>query len=62
MITIETDKVVIYNGQEFKVSNGGDFSETDLVNIYKADDPEKNPIYALQAYFVHTGTIFTEES
>lgn len=58
---IETDKIVIYNGQEFKVLEGGDFLETELVSIYSADDVNKNPLYALQANFIITGKNFGEE-
>lgn len=58
---IETDKIVIYNNQEFKVLEGGDFLETELVPIYHANDVNKNPLYALQAYFIVTGKNFGDE-
>jgi hypothetical protein len=49
MLTIETDRIIIYNNEEFKVCEGGDFAETELVTVYRSDDPLKNPLYALQA-------------
>lgn len=61
MLIIETDKIIIYNNQEFKVLEGGEFIETDLVPIYFSDDLEKKPMYALQAYWIMNNKNFGEE-
>jgi len=61
MLFIETDRLVVYDNQDFKVSEGGEFMETDLIPIYLASDPEKKPIYALQAYWILNHINFGEE-
>jgi hypothetical protein len=61
MLTIETDRIVIYNNQEFKVLEGGEFAETELIPIYLSDDPEKKSMYALQAYWILNNKNFGEE-
>lgn len=61
MINIETDKVVFYNNQKFKVLEGEEFMENELVPVYATDDLEKKPVYAFQAYWILTNKNFGEE-
>jgi len=61
MVHIEDDAIVIYAGSEFRVLRGGDFEDQELVEVYKADDPNKLGMFALQAYWISTGKNFGEE-
>lgn len=55
MQRIEADHTVIYNGVEMKVLKSGDYEDSDLVEIYNSNDPNKTPIYAFQANWIITG-------
>ncbi len=59
MLVIESDTPV--PGQEhFKVINGGEYAEIDLVEVYHADDESKQSICSFQAHYIAYGRHYGE--
>jgi hypothetical protein len=62
MLQINTDTEVATGGVVYKVIQGGDFEEADLVEVYRSGDDDKKSVGAFQAHYIAFGYNLGEQS
>jgi len=55
MLSIKSEQEVTTGGVTYKVIQGGEFEDVDLVEVYRDGDENKTSIGAFQAHFIAYG-------